>query len=176
MWLARQSCVIGYRPDWIWIWKNKENETLDIFQTSSGRANWDKVSLPFIYITVEDPNSLLPICGRQAVGFVAKGWFKGYYTLTKINMFCAVSQITNTWSFKKWKKYTSSPRYWNIPVLVNTGTFLVFQYCLKMWYLHSSECACVIQKFTILEHKNGLVLSNTRVPVSGTWSILFPKK
>ena len=22
--------------------------------------------------------------------------------------------------------------YWNVPVLVNTGTFLVYQYCLKM--------------------------------------------
>ena len=33
--------------------------------------------------------------------------------------------------------------------------------------------AGVIQKLTILEHKNGLVLANTRVPVSGTWSILF---
>ena len=30
-----------------------------------------------------------------------------------------------------------------------------------------------IQKLTMLEHKNGLVLSNTHVPVSGTWSILF---
>ena len=72
------------------------------------------------------------------------------------------------------KKYTSGPRYWNVPVLVNTGTFLVYQYCLKMWYLHSLERAGVIQKLTILEHKNGLVLSNTCVPVSGTWSILFP--
>ena len=59
-------------------------------------------------------------------------------------------------------------------VLVNTGTFVVYQYCLKMWYSRSLECAGVIQKLTILEHKNGLVLSNTPVPVSGTWSILFP--
>ena len=73
-----------------------------------------------------------------------------------------------------WKKYTSGPRYWNVPVLVNTGTFYVYQYCPKMWYLRSLEHASVIQKLTILEHKNGLVLSNTRVPVSGTWSILFP--
>ena len=72
------------------------------------------------------------------------------------------------------KKYTLGPRYWYIPVLVNTGTFLVYQYWLKMWYLRSLERAGVIQKLTILEHKNGLVLSNTRVPVSGTWSILFP--
>ena len=72
------------------------------------------------------------------------------------------------------KKYTSGPRYWNVPVLVNTGTFLVYQYCLKMWYLRSLESAGVIQKFTILERKNGPVLSNTCVPVSGTWSILFP--
>ena len=74
-----------------------------------------------------------------------------------------------------WKKYTSDPKYWNVPVLVNTGTFFVYQYCLKMWYLHSLEHASVIQKLTILEHKNGLVLSNTCVPVSGTWSILFPR-
>ena len=73
-----------------------------------------------------------------------------------------------------WKKYTSGPRYWNVPVLVNTGTFLVYQYCLKMWYLHPLEHAGIIQKLTILECKNGLVLANTRVPVSGTWSILFP--
>ena len=72
------------------------------------------------------------------------------------------------------KKYTSGPRYWNVPVLVNTGTFLVYQYCPKMWYLRSLEHAGVIQKLTILEHKNGLVLSNTHVPVSGTWSIHFP--
>ena len=43
-----------------------------------------------------------------------------------------------------------------------------------MWYLRSLERDGVIQKLTILERKNGLVLSNTRVPVSGTWSILFP--
>ena len=73
------------------------------------------------------------------------------------------------------KKYTSSPRYWNVPVLVNTGTFLVYQHCLKICYLRSLKSAGVIQKFAILERKNGLVLSNTRVLVSGTWSILFPK-
>ena len=72
------------------------------------------------------------------------------------------------------KKYTSRPRYWNVPVLVYTGTFLVYQYCLKMWYLRSSERAGVIQKLTKLGRKNGVVLSNTRVPVSGTWSIHFP--
>ena len=44
-----------------------------------------------------------------------------------------------------------------------------------MWYLGSLERAGVIQKLTILERKNGLVLSNTHVPVSGTWSIPFPK-
>ena len=73
------------------------------------------------------------------------------------------------------KKYTSGPRYWNVPVLVNTGTFLVYQYWLKMWSLCSLERTGVIQKLTILECKNGLVLSNTRVLVSGTWSLLFPR-
>ena len=68
------------------------------------------------------------------------------------------------------KMYTSGSRYWNVPVLVNTGTFVVYQYYLKMWYLHSVECAGVIQKLTILEleYKNGVVLANTRVPVFGT--------
>ena len=73
------------------------------------------------------------------------------------------------------KKYTSGPRYWNVPVLVNTGTFHVYQYCPEMWYLRSLEGAGGIQKQTILERQNGLVLSNTRVPVSGTWRILFPQ-
>ena len=87
------------------------------------------------------------------------------------------SFVDKNWLEKdKRKKYTSGPRYWNVRVLVNTGTFLVYQYCLKMWYLCSQECVGVIQKLTILECKNGLVLSNTRVPVSGTWSLLFPDK
>ena len=57
----------------------------------------------------------------------------------------------------------------------NTGTFLVYQYCPKICYLCSLGLAIVFQKLTIQECKNGLVLSSTRVPVSGTWSILFPK-
>ena len=72
------------------------------------------------------------------------------------------------------KVYFRSQIYWNVPVLVNTGIFMVYQYYLKLWYLRSLERAGVIQKLTILERKNGLVLSNTRVPVSGTWSIPFP--
>ena len=79
-------------------------------------------------------------------------------------------------SWTKWKKYTSGPRYWNVPVLVNTGTFYVYQYCPEMWYLRSLKRAGGIQKQTILERQNGLVLSNTCVPVSGTWSILLPTK
>ena len=82
--------------------------------------------------------------------------------------------LISTNTGKHQKKYTSGPRYWKVPVLVNTGTVLLYQYCRKMWYLRSLEHASVIQKLTILEYKNGLVLSNTCVPVSGTWSILFP--
>ena len=55
--------------------------------------------------------------------------------------------------------------YWNIfgvPVLPENVIFTFFRTC---W--------CYLE-LTILEHKKGLVLSNTRVPVSGTWSILFP--
>ena len=85
------------------------------------------------------------------------------------------AQLLNlTVQLMNWKKYTSGPRYWNVPALVNTGTFLVYQYCLKMWNLRSLERAGCIQKQTILECQNGPVLSNTRVLVSGTWSILFP--
>ena len=97
---------------------------------------------------------------------------------SKCRYFTERRLLLDTWMLTKlWrKKYSSGPRYWNVPVLVNTGTFLVYRYCLKMWYLRSLEHASVIQTLTILEHKNGLVLSNTRVPVSGTWTILFPKK
>ena len=58
-------------------------------------------------------------------------------------------------------------KYWNIsgvPVLTENVIFTFFYR------------AGVIQKLSILERKNRLVLSNTRVPVSGTWSILFPNK
>ena len=89
-------------------------------------------------------------------------------------MHYSVAVLEFIYLFELVEKYTWGPRYWNVPVLMNTGTFLVYQYCLKMWYLRSLEHAGVIQKLSILERKNGLVLSNTRVPVSGTWSILFP--
>ena len=59
----------------------------------------------------------------------------------------------------------------------DTGTsqyWWILEHYLKMWYLRSSEHTGVIQKLTILEHKNGLVLSNTCVPVPGTWSFLPP--
>ena len=93
-----------------------------------------------------------------------------YENILSSNNFIAITDET-LYEFLlliKRKKYTSGPRYWNVPVLVNTGTFLVYQYCLKMGYLRPSEHAAVIQKFTILERKNSLVLANTRVPVSGT--------
>ena len=115
------------------------------------------------------------------------GYLVSTVTLWTGNPLIMESKPTRVWLFifpfrehiilqrKIWKKYTLGPRYWNVPVLVNTGKFLVYQYCLKMWSLRSLEHASVIQMLTILKHKNGLVLSNTRVPVSGTWSILFPK-
>ena len=79
---------------------------------------------------------------------------------------------------KRGKSILQVPNTGTSQYLVNTGTFLVYQYCLKMWYLRSLERAGCIQKQTIglLERQNGLVLSNARVPVSGTWSILFPKE
>ena len=55
---------------------------------------------------------------------------------------------------KKENKYTSGPRYWTVPVLVNTGTFLAYQYCPKIWYLHYLESASIIQKLTILEYSS----------------------
>ena len=50
----------------------------------------------------------------------------------------------------------------------------MYQYCPKMWYLCFLEHADGIQKQKILECQNVLVLPNTCVPVSGTWSTLFP--
>ena len=97
----------------------------------------------------------------------------GYVITSTLNSFFPITWHVHPLILDR-KKYTSGPRYWNVPVLVNTGTFLVYQYCLKMWYLRSLEQAGVIQKLTILECKNCLVLSNTHVPVSGTSSILFP--
>ena len=59
---------------------------------------------------------------------------------------------------------------------VNTGTLLVYQYCGNMRYSCSSEQASVILKFTILEHKNYLNMSNT--PTTNIWDLtdghLFP--
>ena len=60
--------------------------------------------------------------------------------------FCQIKHV-----FPCRKKYTSGPRYWNVPVLVDTGTFHVYQYCPEMWYLRSLERAGCIQKQTILE-------------------------
>ena len=98
----------------------------------------------------------------------------GNYPL-KINTTNSFTTKSSSWFHNNFgKKYTSGPRCWNVPVSMNTGTFLLCQYCPKMWYLCSLDRAGGIQKQTILEHQNGLVLSNTRVPVSGTWSILFP--
>ena len=102
-------------------------------------------------------------------------WSGKYMKMLSLFVHVSVGDVLGLVRMEKMgEKYTSGPRYWNVPVLVNTGTFLVYQYCPKMWYLRSLEHASVIQKRTILEHKNGLVLSNTRVPVSGTWSLLFP--
>ena len=67
------------------------------------------------------------------------------------------------------EKYTSDPRYRNVPVLVITGTFLVYQYCP---ILHGLEQASIIFKLTILEQEYGPVISNTRIPESK--SIPFP--
>ena len=47
---------------------------------------------------------------------------------------------------QKTEKSKLRPRYWNVPVLV-------YQYCLKIWYLCSLERASVIQKLTILGRK-----------------------
>ena len=66
---------------------------------------------------------------------------------------------------------TGMSQYWSI--LEHFWCTSIAQKCDTYVFL---EHASVIQKLTILEHKNGLVLSNTRVPVSGTWSILFPKR
>ena len=77
--------------------------------------------------------------------------------------------VGNMWN---WGKRASTKFCCQGPV--NTEICLVYQNCQWMWYLCLVFIyASVIQRLTILEHKNDLVLSNIRVPVSGTWSILF---
>ena len=49
--------------------------------------------------------------------------------------------------------FRSHCRYWTVPVLVNTGTFLVYQYYPKMLYLPFLERVSSIQKLTLLERK-----------------------
>ena len=71
------------------------------------------------------------------------------------------------------KRSTSDPGNWNIPVLVNTETFLVYQYCLKcaIYILYNMLLQCYPKPHKT-GVKNGLVSSNTCVIVSGTWSTL----
>ena len=55
----------------------------------------------------------------------------GKYSI--LNFQCKLLVHSKCYIFiQTWKKYTLSPRFWNIPVLVNTGTFLVYQYCPKI--------------------------------------------
>ena len=63
-----------------------------------------------------------------------------------------------------------------IQYYINIGIFLVYQYCPKMWYLHSLESACVRKKLKTLDHKNGLVLSKTPVQYLGPKVHFFPEK
>ena len=65
------------------------------------------------------------------------------YVLVKL--FFKLNYMYSTWKtslqmnnqkhqFAIWEKvyFRSKIRYWNVPILVNTGTFLVYQYCRKM--------------------------------------------
>ena len=48
----------------------------------------------------------------------------------------------------KRKKYTSGPRYWNVPVMMNTGTFLVYQYFLKnVIFTFFRTCCCYSEAY-----------------------------
>ena len=68
---------------------------------------------------------------------------------------------------KKGKSILQVPD-WNVPVLVNTGTFLVYPVLLETVIFTSFRtCWCHSEAYNT-GAKNGLVLSNTRVPVSGT--------
>ena len=73
------------------------------------------------------------------------------------------------------KSYTSGHSYyWNVQVLVNTGTFLVYQYCLKKWYLRSLERASIIQKHMILERENCLYIAQYSCTRIWDSKYLFP--
>ena len=55
---------------------------------------------------------------------------------------------------------------------MNTRTFLVYQYCLKMRCLHSLDSTSVIQNLTILECKNGPLLFNYYTFSKESWCAL----
>ena len=83
-------------------------------------------------------------------------------------MKCKSQELSHTASGRRQGKSilhvpdTGTSQYWWI---------LEYFWCTSIaWKCDSGG---VVQKLTILECKNGLVLSNTRVPVSGTWSIRF---
>lgn len=61
------------------------------------------------------------------------------------------------------EKFASGTAHWQVPVLVNTGAFLMYQNYWKMWYLYFLESACVIQQQTRLKFQNGQVLSTLLV-------------
>ena len=53
-------------------------------------------------------------------------------------------------------KGKGGPRYQNVPVLINTGTFLVYQYYLKLWFSGFSVlfilclfCSCLLFCFVL---------------------------
>ena len=155
---------------------NKQNKQTRKIGKGNLYLTENRLSRNEMWCASDNDNNMCHICAKNFwIQTLSKELFPKYQFLRKLPQISYIHKMVifkYNWNF--WKKYTSGPRYWNVPVLVNTGTFLVYQYCLKMWYLRSLERAGCIQKQTILERQNSLVLSNTRVPVSGTWSILFP--
>ena len=104
----------------------------------------------------DNPLHLDVKCRRQA---------KSFHLFTKkISKFkIPLPYLAKVYSRSQILERPSIGGYWNkfgVPVLLENVIFTFFR------------CG-VIQKLTILERKNGLVLSNTRVPVGPIWDLKY---
>ena len=97
-------------------------------------------------------------------------WVKGHLgSLTFWFIYQILQYYYTRWSWSRWdlvyclfwgKKYTLGPRFWNVPVLVNTGTFLVYQYCLpeNVIFTFFRTCWCYSEAYnTGMQKRSSIV-------------------
>ena len=92
-------------------------------QASAPQAMRHKIAISIVPGSVElvPLATTIPMMKDYSIFQVA-----GATNMTKVSSDMSHDVIYFIHSFIR-KKYTSSPGYWNVPVLVNTGTFLVYK-------------------------------------------------